>query len=204
METIQRYSDAERSNHWIVAIAFVLAGLSGLALFHPALAWLVHLFGGGPWTRILHPYFGLVMFAAFVSMMLRFWRYNMLTANDRQWLRQIADVIANREDRLPEVAKYNAGQKLAFWTMVICMLVLLVSGVLFWRPRFAPYFPIELVRIGALFHALAATILIITIMIHVYAAIWVKGTFGAMLRGRVSKNWARSHHPGWYREVTKR
>ena len=199
-KTIVRYTDGERINHWIVALLFILAALSGLALFHPATAWLALLFGGGPWTRVLHPFFGVIMFAAFFSMMLRFWRLNKLSANDRQWLRQVGDVINNREDKLPEVGKYNGGQKLAFWSMVICMIVLLVTGILFWRPWFAPYFPIGLVRLGALLHALAATILIITIIVHVYAAIWVKGTIGAMTRGRVSARWARAHHPGWYRE----
>ena len=44
---------------------FILAALSGLAFFHPALFFLTDLFGGGPWTRILHPFIGVVMFAAF-------------------------------------------------------------------------------------------------------------------------------------------
>ena len=48
---IERYNAAERSNHWAVAILFVLLALSGLALFHPALFWLSGLFGGGVWTR---------------------------------------------------------------------------------------------------------------------------------------------------------
>ena len=50
---IQRYTARERSNHWVVAIAFILAGLSGLALFHPAFFFLTNLFGGGPWTPSL-------------------------------------------------------------------------------------------------------------------------------------------------------
>jgi len=53
--TVERYSSGERTNHWLIALGFVLAALSGLALFHPALFWLSNLFGGGPWTRILHP-----------------------------------------------------------------------------------------------------------------------------------------------------
>ena len=52
---LQRYNDQERMNHWIVVVCFVLAALSGLAFFHPAMFWLVNLFGGGPWARILHP-----------------------------------------------------------------------------------------------------------------------------------------------------
>ena len=73
---VQRYTSSERLNHWIVAIAFILAALSGLAMFHPTLFWLSNMFGGGPWTRVLHPFIGVVMFAAFVWIMLRFWSHN--------------------------------------------------------------------------------------------------------------------------------
>ena len=80
---ILRYTANERSNHWAVAILFFMAALSGLALFHPALFWLSHLFGGGPWTRILHPFMGVLMFVLFLGLVIRFWRANMLTANDQ-------------------------------------------------------------------------------------------------------------------------
>ena len=83
---IKRYEESERVNHWVVVIAFFLAALSGLALFHPALFWLSTLFGGGPWTRILHPFLGVAMFIGFISMMLRFWHHNKMTPNDKQWL----------------------------------------------------------------------------------------------------------------------
>ena len=62
---IERYTAGERTNHWIVAMLFVLAALSGLSLFHPALFWLSNFFGGGTWTRILHPIIGLIMFVRF-------------------------------------------------------------------------------------------------------------------------------------------
>jgi hypothetical protein len=58
---LRRYRDATRMNHWFVAIMFFAAALSGLAFFHPALFFLSALFGGGPWTRILHPFMGLLM-----------------------------------------------------------------------------------------------------------------------------------------------
>jgi formate dehydrogenase subunit gamma len=199
---LRRYSDGDRINHWIVAICFVLAALSGLSMFHPALFWLSELFGGGPWTRILHPFIGVVMFAAFISMMLRFWHFNRIEESDRQWLRQWRDVVAKREERVPEVGKYNAGQKLLFWTLVICMITLIVTGVVFWRPWFAPYFPIGLVRLATLLNSAAATILIIGIIIHIYAAIWVRGSVGAMMHGTVSAKWAKKHHAAWYREMT--
>ena len=50
-------------------------------------------------------------------------------------------------------------------------------------------------------HSLAAVGLIIVIMVHVYAALWVKGTITAMVEGWVPAAWAKKHHPRWYREV---
>ena len=200
---IERYTPSERSNHWAVAILFFLAGLSGLALFHPALFWLSGLFGGGVWTRILHPFLGLAMFLLFLVLAIRFARYNRLNANDRQWLGQMGDVINNREDRLAEVGRYNAGQKLLFWVLVLCMLVLLVSGIVIWRQYFGDAFGIGLIRLAAVAHALAAFVLIVGIIVHIYAAIWIKGSVDAMLTGKVSRAWARRHHPGWFKEVER-
>ncbi|HUL42664.1 MAG TPA: formate dehydrogenase subunit gamma [Burkholderiales bacterium] len=200
---IQRYSESDRVNHWIVAISFILAGLSGLAFFHPSMFWLVNLFGGGPWARILHPFIGVVMFAFFLALAFRFWNHNRLNDNDRKWLSKWRDVLNNREENLPEVGRYNAGQKVLFWVMVGCVTVLAVTGFIFWRPYFADAFPIGLVRLCTLLHSLAAFILILGIIVHIYAAIWVKGTTRAMTRGTVSKAWAAKHHPGWYREMSK-
>lgn len=200
---IVRYTANERSNHWITAISFVLLALSGLALFHPSMFWMTALFGGGQWTRILHPFVGLVMFASFAVMVVRYWRHNLLDAGDHQWLRQMDDVLANREDKLPEVGRYNAGQKLLFFVMVACLLLLLVSGIVIWRRYFSLYFPIGVIRAAAVVHAAAAFALIVGIVVHVYAALWVKGSIGAMVRGTVTVGWARKHHPKWFRESVK-
>ncbi|AHI66375.1 formate dehydrogenase subunit gamma [Burkholderia thailandensis] len=200
---IVRYTANERSNHWITAISFVLLALSGLALFHPSMFWMTALFGGGQWTRILHPFVGLVMFVSFAVMVVRYWRHNLLDAGDRRWLRQMDDVLANREDKLPEAGRYNAGQKLLFFVMVASLLLLLVSGIVIWRRYFSLYFPIGAIRAAAVVHAAAAFALIVGIVVHVYAALWVKGSIGAMVRGTVTVGWARKHHPKWFRESVK-
>lgn len=201
LDTIVRYSANDRTNHWLTAIAFVLAALSGLAMFHPALFWLSGLFGGGPWTRILHPFIGLFMVVVFIFLAIRMWRHNYLQARDWQWMRQINDVIANREERLPEVGKYNGGQKLLYFVLVLCLAVLLPTGLIIWRAYFSAYFPIEIVRLGALAHAVFAFVLITSIIVHIYAGIWVKGSIHAMTRGTVTPGWAYKHHRAWYREM---
>ena len=200
---IQRYNPSERSNHWMVAILFVLAALSGLALFHPALFGLSGLFGGGTWTRILHPFIGVAMFVLFALLALRFASHNKIDANDRQWLKQIGDVVRNHEENLPEVGRYNAGQKLLFWSLIVSMLVLLVSGVIIWREYFSHFYSVTVIRWGAVLHAAAAFVLITSIIVHIYAAIWIKGSMGAMLYGKVSRAWARKHHLAWFKEVTR-
>jgi formate dehydrogenase subunit gamma len=202
-ERIVRYSAATRINHWIVAISFVLLALSGLALFHPALFWLTALFGGGPWTRILHPFIGCFMVAAFILLGMKLWRDNLLQQRDWIWLRKIKDVVNNREENLPEVGRYNGGQKLLYFTIVICLACLLLSGIVIWRQYFSGYFSIGVVRLGALAHAFFGFVLICSIVVHIYAGIWVKGSIRAMTRGWVTLGWAWKHHRAWLREVTK-
>jgi formate dehydrogenase subunit gamma len=202
MSKIVRYSGSDRFNHWLVALLFVLAAVSGLAFFHPSLFFLSNVLGGGQLSRILHPFIGVAMFVLFVILYFKFWHHNILHKNDRQWLKQIGDVIADREERLPEVGRYNGGQKLLFWVMTITMLLLVISGMAFWRPYFASNFHIDTVRLAAVIHAGAAAVLILGIIVHVYAALWVKGTIKGMWTGVVTSAWARKHHPGWYKEVS--
>ncbi len=199
---IRRYDSNERLNHWTVAILFVLLAASGLAFFHPAFWFLSALLGGGTWARILHPFFGVLMFVLFVVMAMRYWDDNKIQPYDREWRKRLADVIENRDDNLPAIDKYNIGQKYVFWTTVVTLVLLVVTGVILWRPYFAGLFPIDLIRIAGLVHAVSAFVLILAIIVHIYAAIWVTGTVRAMTRGTVSHAWARHHHPLWYRRMT--
>lgn len=199
---LRRYPDATRMNHWAVALLFICAGLSGLAFFHPALFFLSNLFGGGPWTRILHPFFGVLMALGFVFLFFQVWRENLWNARDGEWLRHSGELMAGDKANMPPVGKYNAGQKLVFWIFGISLVVLLVTGFVFWRPWFVDYFPIGLRRVAVVLHAAAAVLLILGVVVHVYAAIWVQGTMRAMTRGTVSAAWARQNHPLWHREMT--
>lgn len=199
---VPRYNAVERITHWVVAITFILLAASGLAFFHPAFWFLTNLLGGGVWARILHPFLGLVMFAFFATMALRYWRDNIIRPYDREWGKRLVDVLNNRDDDLPEIDKYNLGQKQLFWTMIVTMILLLVSGLVLWRDTIFA-FPVTLVRISAVVHALAAFVLMVGIVVHIYSAIfWVRGSLRAMTRGSVSRGWASHHHPLWYRRVS--
>ncbi len=197
---LQRYSAGERANHWVVGICFILLALSGLAFFHPAFFPLTQLFGGGPWTRILHPYIGVVMMLFFIMMFLRFWRLNVMEQRDVEWLKNVNKMIDGNDHDMPEQGKYNGGQKVLFWGLVVGMLALTASGVAMWRAWL--HLPVDMVRIASVVHAAAAVWMIGLIIMHVYAAIWTRGTIRAMLYGTVTRAWAKQHHRGWYRKMT--
>jgi formate dehydrogenase subunit gamma len=182
---------------------FFLAGLSGLAFFHPSLFFFSNLFGGGQWTRILHPFLGVLMVVGFLGLFFKLWRENLITSADREWKKHAGRMLRGDKAGMPPVGKYNYGQKVVFWLMFVSLVILLVTGVMFWRPWFAPYFSIPVMRIAVLLHSVSAVVLILTTIVHVYAAIWVKGTVRAMTRGTVTDSWAKLNHPLWHEEVTK-
>jgi len=198
---VDRYTPGARINHWITAISLVLLALSGLALFHPKLFFLSGLFGGGQITRAIHPWIGVVLFFSFFGLFFRFWKANLWKREDGTWLARLYDVLTNHEDRLPEVGKYNAGQKMVFWLMSLLIIVLILSGLVIWDQYFFAYTSIEQKRVAMLVHSVAAVTIICVWIVHVYAAIWVRGTIGAMVKGRVTGGWAWRHHRKWLREL---
>jgi formate dehydrogenase subunit gamma len=208
---VSRYSGSARINHWIVAISFVLLMISGLALFHPSLYGLTALFGGGPTARWLHPWIGVVLVVGFLGLFVRFFVANLPEKTDWVWLARLKYVLSGREEYLPEVGKYNAGQKFVFWSQAVLVAVMFITGIGLW-PAGLAYIEqllgfkatIDQRRLAAVIHAGSAVLTIAIWIIHVYAAIWVRGTISAMTRGSVTGGWAWRHHRKWLRkEVAK-
>jgi len=199
--TILRTKFFDRACHWTMVIAFFLVALSGIALFFPSLQWLTQTFGTPQMGRILHPFFGVGVFLLLMVMFVRFVHHNIPDKKDLPWLKGIVEVLKGNEHKVADVGKYNAGQKMMFWTIMSIISLLLASGVVIWRPWFAHFFPVALVRWCLLLHATSAIILLLAILVHIYMAFWVKGSITGMIEGRVSRRWAKKHHPRWYREV---
>jgi formate dehydrogenase subunit gamma len=109
------------------------------------------------------------------------------------------------------VGKYNAGQKFVFWSQAVLVAVMFVTGLGLWAPGLAYVeellgfkATIDQLRAAALIHAGAAVLTITIWILHVYAAIWVRGTLSGMTRGVVTGGWGWRHHRKWLRkEVDK-
>ena len=177
--------------------------ISGLGFFHPSLYFLTGLFGGGQTARFLHPWIGVVLFVSFLGLFLRMVRLNLPSRDDTAWLANAKDVVTGQEEHLPELGKYNAGQKLVFWAMTILIVVLIVTGVMMWEQYFGDLVSIRTRRMAIIVHAIAAILIICTWILHVYAGIWTRGTISAMTRGTVTGGWAWRHHRKWLRELAR-
>ena len=199
--TLIRYTAWTRINHWITGACFVLLMLSGLAMFHPMLFFLSGLFGGGQWTRATHPWIGIVLLVSYGGLVVQLWRDNVWNRDDLAWMRALPRVLTNEDEGVPEVGRNNAGHKFVFWAMALLIPVLFFTGIVIWEVYFSPYTTIEQQRIALLIHSIAAIAAIIVWIIHVYAAIWVRGSVRAMTHGYVTPGWAWRHHRKWLRRL---
>ncbi len=199
---VLRFSLAERVVHWMTALSFLYAALSGLALFSPHLFWLSSVFGGGEAVRRWHPWGG-VAFAIALGLMFRNWSKDMkLDAGDREWLSKAHRYAVHDERGLPEPGRFNAGQKMLFWVQSVSTLLLFASGVVLFWPEAMP----RGLRLAAvLVHPSAAIVSVAGILIHIYmGTAAVPGALSGMIHGWVSEGWARAHHPRWHREIRER
>ena len=198
---ILRHDNSERIVHWLIAIAFLFLFFSGLALFSPFFFWMSAIFGGGQFMRLLHPFAGVLLILLFYPYAWKIRKDNQWTPADAKWVEHSVAYMKKKIE-FSDTGKYNAGQKLMYWSMVPIIAILFLTGITMWQPWFANAFPAPLRRVTSLLHAVSAFVMFIGIGIHWYAAYWTRGSIRAMVRGTVTKGWARFHHPAWFRQIT--
>jgi formate dehydrogenase subunit gamma len=202
-DLVLRHPVYTRVVHWLVAIFFVLALISGFAVYSPWLFGLTALFGGGPSTRVLHPWFSLGFVITFALQIVNWLEPMTWRADDRRWMRHLKAYVTRGSEPEPDyVGFFNAGQKLYFWAIVGSAVVFLLSGIPMWFPA---TFGRGAVAVSYVLHDIAGLLMLGSFIVHIYEGTAAQpGTFRAMMRGTVEKRWAQFHHPAWYREVTGR
>ena len=203
-DELLRHPAYTRVLHWSVAGFFILALLSGFAIYTPWLfRWLTPLFGGGPMTRLLHPWFSLGFVGCFAFQVLNWIQPMSWTPDDTRWMRRLREYVSNTDTREPDyVDFFNGGQKAYFWAIVGSAILFLITGIPMWFPK---TFGRLAVSTGYVLHDIAALVMLVGFIVHIYEGTGAQpGTFQAMTRGTVEKRWAWTHHPAWYRRATGR
>lgn len=203
-ESIERFSIFERANHWMTATSFLLMALTGVvilygnALIRP---WL----GAGAYSELAefsawsHLTLAVPFVLGVLAMAVLWMRQNVPSRLDWNWLKHGGGFL-RRDGEHPPARRFNAGQKLVYWGVVLGGLGLLVTGLFLMFPFYwAAYTGMQIAQIV---HAALGLLLIGLIIGHIYiGTVGMQGAFEAMWSGRVDRNWAKEHHSLWYDEI---
>ena len=201
---VARYNFKERLTHWVAAGSYIYLLLTGLAFWSPWCFWIAAMLGGGQVSHMLHPWIGLI-FALCVVVMFVMWASEMpIDDNDKNWFKSVSHYVQNEDEKMPPAGRYNAGQKSLFWGFVVCMVLLLLSGIVLWYTEYIPWNLRYLRYIAVLVHASSALLTIGLFLLHVYMGVFAeRGALDSMVHGDVSMNFVKRYHPGWYEELTR-
>jgi formate dehydrogenase gamma subunit len=199
-ERIARFSWFERMLHLVVLIVFLFLGFTGLAFSFEGWRWMQLVFGDQLTPRVWHGWLGYVFGGGVILMFVRWCRDAVLVRSDIEWLKKLGGYLGGHEPI--EAGRFNAGQKIYFWTVVLGGSVLTATGiVLFFQDRLS----LDLVFIAAILHNLAGLFGVAGVLSHIYLSTAANpGTVQAIFAGWVTRAWARLHHPLWYEQVTGR
>ncbi len=208
---VQRFNVVERFAHWLSATAFIVLGLTGLNVTYGR-SLLLPLMGPdaftafAQWAKYMHNYMSVAFVIGIVVMFLQWVAYNVPMPNDFRWIAQGGGIVGKKH---PPAGKFNAGQKLIFWTTILGGALLSITGYALMFPFYASPGGLDWytstmagLQNTSEWHGLIAVIMIAVILAHVYiGTIGMQGAFWSMGTGKVDVNWARQHHSIWANRV---
>jgi len=199
--TIVRFNAFERFVHWMTAVCFVVLALSGLnitfgrSLLLPLMS--PEAFTAfSEWAKYAHNYLSFPFTLGVVLIFLMWIAGNIPTRVDVEWLKRGGGMIGHDH---PPAYRFNAGQKLIYWIVVLGGGAAAVSGYVLIFPFYGT--TIETVQQAEMFHSIVAMLFIAAMLAHIYiGTIGMEGAFEAMGSGTVDLNWAKEHHSLWLEE----
>lgn len=200
---IKATSGFERVVHWSLALSCLLLIFTGMAMMYHSFDFIGDMMGGMGNLKTVHNYTGVFFGVALLFAIGMWWKEaGMFSAGDLQWIKCAGGYLWHVDkDKMPQVGKYNPGQKLFFLVVSLYGIIMCVSGYFMWFPL---GFETGLVRIMFVLHALGFVLIFPFFIIHLYlATIGVPGSASAMFTGWVSRAWAKTNHPKWLKEMEK-
>ncbi len=199
---VRRFSLNQQLVHWFAAILFVLLGLTGIVLLLGRSV-LIPLMGKDAFavsaslSKEVHNLFGPIFILAVLLMLFSYIRGNGFSRIDWLWLKRAGGLFGKGH---VAAGKYNMGQKLWFWSVVLIGTVLCGSGlVLDFAVVGQERWIMQLAQIS---HVVGAVVLMVAGIGHAYiGSVGMEGALEAMTQGEVDANWAKEHHSLWYEQI---
>lgn len=200
---ILRFNALERFAHWTLASTFIILALTGLNLIIGKSV-ILPLFGEAAfgtlsaWGKIAHNFLAWPFMIALVMIVLLWIVHNIPDKVDMAWIKAGGGIL--KKGVHPPARKFNAGQKVIFWTVVLGGAALSYTGIMLLFPGDAGTAADW--QFYQTIHALVAAALSAIVIAHIYiGSVGMEGAFDAMGSGEVDENWAKEHHALWVDEV---
>lgn len=225
--TIERFNGLDRFAHWLTATTFIVLALTGLNIMFGRYL-LLPLIGPeafGTLTlagKYAHNYLAFPFILGFILMFVLWVAHNIPDRHDLRWIVKGGGLFSRHSH--PPARKFNFGQKVVFWAVILGGLSLALSGIALMFPfqtnlwgktlGFLAGLGLEVptaitpmleMQLNTVWHAVVGLVMIVVILGHIYiGTIGMEGAFAAMGSGKVDLNWAREHHSLWVEEQERK
>ena len=203
--TILRFNAFERFVHWLTAVSFIILGITGLNITFGRsllLPWM------GPesfstwseWAKYSHNYLSFAFTIGVVLMFLMWVGENFPTAADAECVKQGGGMFDKEDKSHPPAWKFNAGQKILYWLVILASVAMMISGFMLMFPFYGGL-NVGNMELAEVFHGVVGMLFVSLMFAHIYlGTIGMEGAFDAMSDGNVDLNWAKEHHSLWVEE----
>ena len=203
--TVVRFNAFERAVHWMTATCFIILALSGLNItFGKGL--LLPLIGPNAFTawseaaKYAHNFLSFPFTIGVVLILLMWIGGNLPSKVDAEWIKRGGGIIGGDH---PPAYRFNAGQKMIYWIVVLGGGAAAASGYVLMFPFYVT--DIAGMQLAQIVHATVGVLFVAAMLAHIYiGTIGMEGAFEAMGEGTVDVNWAKQHHRLWLEEEQAR
>lgn len=226
-QKISRFKPLERLGHWLLASSFIILALTGLNLVYGK-GIIIPMFGKETFAtlttygKLAHNYVAFSFMLALVWVTITWLAHNIPHPRDITWFLQGGGILGKGH---PAARKFNAGQKVIFWAVILGGLLLSLSGWALLFPFTTSYFSDAFNVINSLFgtelpstltllqeqqlaqlcHGIMSVVMVCIIIAHIYiGSVGMEGAIDAMTTGEVDRTWANEHHSLWVVEEDAR
>ncbi len=224
---ILRFKFLERFAHWLTATSFIILAVTGLNILYGKY-YLLPILGADLFSKITyigklsHNFIGFSFIFGIFMMFFMWIHQNIPNKKDIIWLKEGGGLFS--KSKHPPAEKFNAGQKIVFWVVILGGASVSFSGIILLIPfELKPFsstfslfnqlglsfFPSELsliqeMQLAQVWHTVVAIFMIVAIIAHIYiGSLGMEGAFQAMGSGKVDLKWAEEHHKYWVDRIKK-